>query len=262
MTRGLAGVALRRIVAIGGGLVFLGSLLYFAASFIWRFEREPSSSAGTLRPILVDLGLFTVFSLHHTLFARTPLKAWIRRTIPPELERSAYVWIASVLFIATCAWWQPVPGLAWRAGGLARTALQLIQLAAAVFTVVCARRLSVLHLAGVSQVFPGSDPARRKAGQTPSTRPASDAGGQEQGQTPLDDRGPYGLVRHPIYLGWLLMVWAAPTMNGTRLVFAFISSAYLALAIPFEERDLRATFGAAYDDYRRRVRWRMVPFVY
>jgi protein-S-isoprenylcysteine O-methyltransferase Ste14 len=58
------------------------------------------------------------------------------------------------------------------------------------------------------------------------------------------------------------MVWFAPVMTGSRLTFAIVSTAYLVIAVPFEERALRRDFGARYDDYRRRVRWRMVPGVY
>ena len=74
--------------------------------------------------------------------------------------------------------------------------------------------------------------------------------------------GPYGWVRHPIYLGWILLVFAVGTMTMTRLVFAVISSAYIVIAIPFEERTLRAHSGGAYDDYIRRVPWRLVPRIY
>jgi len=71
--------------------------------------------------------------------------------------------------------------------------------------------------------------------------------------------GPYRLVRHPIYLGWMLMVFAVPDMTWTRFVFAAVSSAYLIVAIPFEERSLVAVFGDEYVEYQRRVRWRVLP---
>jgi protein-S-isoprenylcysteine O-methyltransferase Ste14 len=51
-------------------------------------------------------------------------------------------------------------------------------------------------------------------------------------------------------------------MTGTRLVFAVVSTGYLALAIPWEERSLIDTFGAEYESYRKRVHWRMIPWVY
>jgi len=237
---------LRWIVAIGGGLVFVGSLLFFAASYLWRFDAAAPAVGSALPLIGIDLALFTGFALHHSVFARTGAKQRLQRLVPADLERSVYVWIASVIFIAVCAAWQPVPGLVWHVDGPFRHALTAIQVAAMLFTVVAARRLGVLQLAGVAQL---QSPRSSRTGGSPEP-------------VKLDDSGPYGLVRHPIYLGWLFIVWAAPTMNGTRLVFAAISTAYLALAVPFEERDLRATFGPAYDAYCRRVKWRIVPFLY
>ena len=74
--------------------------------------------------------------------------------------------------------------------------------------------------------------------------------------------GPYGWVRHPIYSGWFLLVFATSPMTGTRLLFAVTSSVYLLLAIPFEERSLLATTAGAYDQYRQRVRWKLIPGVY
>ena len=74
--------------------------------------------------------------------------------------------------------------------------------------------------------------------------------------------GVYRLVRHPLYFAWALMVFGAPTMTATRATFAVISTLYLALAIPWEERSLVDVFGSDYEQYRQRVRWRMIPFLY
>ena len=79
---------------------------------------------------------------------------------------------------------------------------------------------------------------------------------------PLRTDGLYGFVRHPVYFGWVLVVFGAPVMTMTRLTFAVISTAYLALAVPFEERSLIETFGPDYASYRKRVRWRMIPGIY
>src|SRR5689334_22705496 len=100
-----------RAFAWAGGLLFAGSLLFAAFSFGWRFQDAgPWSVEAGWRPAALDVLLFTIFALHHSLFARPPLKAWIERVWAPDLERSIYVWVASVLFIVLCAIWQPVPG--------------------------------------------------------------------------------------------------------------------------------------------------------
>jgi len=228
------------LVAIGGGLLFAGSLGYFGWQYLHGFDVRPAPDSGTAAAVAVDILLFSLFALHHSLFARTGLKAAVTRTIPASLERSVYVWIASLLFIGVCAWWQPVNGLAWHATGWKAGLLLAVQAAGSVFTLVAARHLDVLELAGVRQAL-----------HMPSRRPSG-----------LDDYGPYGLVRHPIYFAWLLLVWPAPLMNGTRLVFAAVSTIYLVVAIPYEERDLRRQFGTAYDEYSRKVPWRLVPRIY
>jgi protein-S-isoprenylcysteine O-methyltransferase Ste14 len=237
MVRASATIA-ARVVALAGGLAFVFSLVYFVWSYNVRFD-APATGTNPWRPAVVNTLLFSVFALHHSLSARAGVKAWIVRTVPAALERSTYVWISSALLGVVCASWQAVPGTIWTVDGAARVAMTVGQAVAAAMTLMAARRLDVLDLAGIRQVF--------------------DAGGARPA---VDDTGPYGLVRHPIYLAWIAFVFLAPTMNGTRLVFAAVSSAYLLIAVPFEERDLHRSFGDAYAAYARKVRWRVLPFVY
>jgi protein-S-isoprenylcysteine O-methyltransferase Ste14 len=228
--------------AWGGALLFAAALGYFLYAFLVRFGRT-APAGPVIAPLLVDLGLFSVFALHHSLFARPALKALVHRLLPLVLERSFYTWVASGLLIATCWWWQPVPGVlyvlpSWLAGiGVAAQAAGLV------LTVAGSRAIDVLDLAGVRAVL--------RAGRA---RPAT--------HVPLMTTGVYGLVRHPLYFGWALLVFGAPTMTATRMVFAVASTAYLAIAIPWEESSLIKTFGDDYRAYRTRVRWRMLPFVY
>jgi methanethiol S-methyltransferase len=97
----------------------------------------------------------------------------------------------------------------------------------------------------------------------PSTWRAFDSSiGVPHAHPRLVTSGVYAVVRHPLYFGWALLVFGAPHMTMTRAVFAVVSTLYLAVAIPWEERSLTTTFGADYEAYARRVRWRMVPFLY
>jgi protein-S-isoprenylcysteine O-methyltransferase Ste14 len=238
-----------RVFAIIGGLLFVGSLVFFGVCFGWRFAGGGVWTASEgVRPAAIDFGLFTLFALHHSIFARTGLRAWIERVFPPELERSIYVWVASLLFLIVCAAWQPVPGTLWHVAGWPRLLFWALQLAGAALAIIAARQLDTLTLAGVRQVF--------RSGEA-YLAPINNS------QPPIAlDRGPYALVRHPIYLGWFAMVWFTPAMNGTRLVFAAVSCLYLVIAMPFEERDLRRTLGDAYPKYAARVRWKLLPGLY
>jgi protein-S-isoprenylcysteine O-methyltransferase Ste14 len=225
-----------------GAALFAGSLVYFLYSYLVVFGR-PAAGSDRTAPVAIDVLLFTAFALHHSVFARTGVKAAIARVATPALERSVYTWIASLLFIGVCASWQPVSGLLYRAPGALALLGFAIQAVGIVITARSSARLDVLDLAGVRPLL------RQRDGDRPV-------------HVPLETRGLYGFVRHPLYFGWVLVTWATPHMTATRFVFAAVSTAYLVLAVPFEERALADTFGSEYDVYRARVRWRMVPFVY
>lgn len=221
---------------LGGG-VFVASLGYF----LWWYllHLDGASSAGPLAPaVLSDVTLFTVFALHHSLLARSSAKRLVSRHVPAHLERTLYVWTASMLFLGVCLLWQDVPGLLYRHTGLAAGGHWVVVVTGAWLTWRSAAIIDPLELAGLRQASGRDVPMVFKAA------------------------GPYGVVRHPIYLGWLLVVFGVPEMNGTRLTFAVVSSLYLVLAIPFEERSLVESSGGAYRDYQARVRWRLVPGVW
>jgi protein-S-isoprenylcysteine O-methyltransferase Ste14 len=230
------------VAAWSGAAIFALSLAFFLYAYVIRFG-DPAPGAGIVRPALVNLGLFTAFALHHSALARSGTKAWLQRFMPPYLERSLYTIVSSLLFITVCAAWRPVEGTLYELPGVWAAAGYAMQIAGVVLTLRGARAIDVLDLAGVRPMLLA-------------------ARGAPPRHVPLETRGVYSIVRHPIYLAWTLLVFGTPSMTGTRAVFAIVSTAYLALAIPFEERGLVNTFGHEYETYRRRVRWRMIPGVY
>jgi protein-S-isoprenylcysteine O-methyltransferase Ste14 len=147
------------------------------------------------------------------------------------------VWIAPLLFLAVCFMWQPLPGTVWEVRGPAAIVLSTLQIAGIVLTIAAARVVGVWELAGVKQPDLTQSIEFRAS-------------------------GPFGLVRHPIYLGWILMLFPMPIMTTSRLLFAVVSTAYLVAAIPLEERLLVENFGDKYRTYQSEMRWRLIPGIW
>jgi methanethiol S-methyltransferase len=219
---------------------FALSLLYSLYRYLFIFgSAAPPEPGDAALSWLVNAFLFTCFAVHHSVFARDRVKRLVTAVVPPPLERATYTLAASVLFAIVVWLWRTVPGIAWQLEGIWRWPGYMVQAAGIVLTVAAARALDVWELAGVRQ-----------------------ASGRAAGPVVLQTRGLYGFVRHPLYFAWLLVVFGAPEMTMTRLSFATISTAYLALAIPLEERALIETLGARYASYQKQVRWRMLPGIY
>jgi len=225
-----------RAIAWAGGALFVAAL---ALTGWWYVVFLGTARAGFSWPRLVfDTVLFSIFACHHSLFARPAVKTAISRVVPDRLIRSVYVWTASLLLMIVCLFWQPVGGVLYAHGGLAAWLHAVVQLTGLAVIALAVRVIDPLELAGIHQAAETAAPGDLKI------------------------IGPYHLVRHPIYLGWMLIVFGAARMTGDRVAFATISSAYLVVAVPWEEASLRRVFGAEYDRYARLVRWRIVPGIW
>ena len=220
--------------------LFAASLGYFLYAYLLTFGVIHRVESSAWRPALINFALFTIFALHHSLFARAGIKRAITNLVPPPVERALYSFVASVLFLLVCAFWQPMSGVLYALSGPWRWLGYGAQVAGLVLTVASSRALDVLDLSGLRQVL------NARAGG--ATAPHA-----------LETGGVYGMVRHPLYLGWALFVFGAPDMTLTRFSFAAISTAYLAVAIPFEESGLVRTFGSDYEAYRTRRTVAHVP---
>src|SRR5262249_8743498 len=139
-----------------------------------------------LIPIIWNVVVFSVFALHHSLFARTGLRERIARAAG-SLERSVYVWISSILLILVCALWEPIPGLVWQfTSPPVVILLYALHVAGIVLSIASAAAIDIWVLSGVNQIYPRS--INRRDDDFRST-------------------GLYGIVRHPIYSGWFLTVF-------------------------------------------------------
>jgi hypothetical protein len=219
-----------------GGAWFVASLALTAWWYATSLGRVKPFAGW--RPLAYDAILFSVFALHHSALARRATQAAVLRIVPDRMLRSVYVWTASLLLILVCLLWRPIGGDLFHAAGPRAFVHAVVQLSGLSLIVLSVRAIDALDLAGIR-------------------RPGAGAPGGA-----LQSHGPYRLVRHPLYLGWMLIVFGAAHMTGDRLAFATITSLYLVIAIPWEERSLERTFGDAYRRYKGEVRWRAIPYVF
>ena len=228
--------ALAVVYAWGAGTVFVGSLGYFLDFYFVTLGRGPAAAApAAWRAVAVDTTLVALFAVHHSVMARAGAKRWLERHLPAPLERATFVWAASLLLVLLCAAWQDLPGQLYGMSGAWAWALRGVQLAGLAAIAGATRALHAFDLAGIRQVQAARRPdAGRPPEETPGER--------------LEIGGAYRLVRHPVYLGWNLLLFAEPVMTVDCLLFATLALVYLVAAVPFEERSLRAEFGPAYDE--------------
>ena len=255
---------LKRLLVFAYGLicyaVFFATYLY-AVGFVGNLfvpRTIDGPPAGSLvAGVVVDLALLLAFAVQHSVMARSGFKRWITRTIPQAAERSTYVLASSLALIALFAFWRPLGGTVWAVEDPAAVA-GLYTLFAGGWLLVLVSTFLINHfdLFGLRQVW------LQLRGQpytsTQATRTAiTDADGTYViSSLPT---GPYRLVRHPLYVGWLFAFWATPTMTATHLLFAIATTGYILIAIQLEERDLIASLGEAYREYRQRVPM-LIPF--
>jgi methanethiol S-methyltransferase len=219
-------------------VVFLATFLY-AIGFVCNLYVPRSLDGPPVAPLatslMVDLGLLVLFALQHSVMARPAFKNWWTRLIPEPAERSTYVLASSVALILLFAFWQPLGGVVWSVT-LPTAVIVLYSLCAFGWLLVLVSTFLINHfdLFGLRQIWlylRNESYTHLKFG------------------TP----GPYRLVRHPLYVGWLFAFWATPAMTLTHLLFALATTGYILVAIQLEERDLVSHLGSQYSDYRKRV---------
>ena len=196
---------------------------------------EPLASS-----IFIDLLLVGVFALQHSVMARPAFKAVWTRIVPKPIERSTYVYASCLVVALLILAWRPIDLVVWQApAGLWSGVLTALCVVGWFMVPTVSLMIDHFDLFGTRQVW-------------------IHLRGREYTALPFHTPMLYGLIRHPLYVGWAIAFWATPTMTLGHLVFAASMTLYMVLASLVEERDLVAYFGRAYQDYQRRVP-RFVP---
>lgn len=233
---------MKKLLALLCGVVaylfFFGTFLY-AIGFVGSVAVPKSIDTGAAAPaaeaILTDCALLSLFAVQHSVMARRSFKKQWTRVVSWHVERSTFV-IAASAVLALLLWqWRPIPAKVW---DLSETTLGSV-LSVTFWIGWCILLISTFlinhfELFGLQQVwayFRGAE----------FHRP--------------DFKAPafYRVVRHPIYLGFVIAFWSAPVMTVGHLLFSVATTGYILVGIYFEERDLIAGYGQHYREYRARV---------
>ena len=239
---------LKRILFFAYGslsyLIFLGTFLY-AICFIGNFGVPRTlDGVATGSPGLsfaIDAGLLALFAMQHSIMARKWFKDWWTRIVPRVIERSTYVLCSSLALLLLFTQWRPLGGMIWSVEDpVGQLVLRVLFAFGWGLVLVSTFLINHFDLFGLRQVwlYLLNRPYTTLRFATP---------------------GPYRLVRHPLYVGWFFAFWMTPVMTLAHLLFSVATTAYILLAIQFEERDLVREHGEAYEEYRRSVPM-LVPF--
>ena len=229
-------------------VLFLGTILY-AIAFVGGLPAPKTIDSGPAGPLVPSLVinalLLGLFAIQHSVMARPAFKKWWTRFVPHAVERTTYVLLASLILVLLFWQWRAMPEPVWSvthpAGVMVLHGIFWLGWALVFFSTFLINHFELFGLHQVINNLTGrSMPAPRF-------------------RTPLY----YKFVRHPIYLGFVIAFWAAPTMTIGHLLFASATTAYILIGIQLEERDLIDLFGDEYRRYRDRVSmlmpWRKSP---
>jgi methanethiol S-methyltransferase len=218
--------------------MFLLVYLYFAG-FVGNFWVPKSIDSGTPGPlgvaVAINLGLVALFGLQHSIMARPAFKRIWTRIVPQPIERSTYVLASNLVLILLMWLWQPIDAPIWNfTSGFSYWLLMALFVFGWLLVPTVAMMLNAFDLFGTRQVW------LHFKGKPYTSLPFG---------TPML----YKVIRHPLYIGWMLAFWATPSMSLGHLIFAATLSGYMIAATFVEERDLANHFGAQYEDYQRMV---------
>ncbi len=217
-------------------VIFLGVFLYalgFMANLLVPKSIDIGESPLALSAVVINLGLLALFAIQHSVMARPTFKNWWTKIVPQSVERSTYVLASNICLIALFVLWQPMPTIVWDVQNtIGRVALWAMFAFGWGLVLVTTFLINHFDLFGLRQVW-----LRWR--------------GKPYTQVGFVQPAVYRLVRHPLYVGWMIAFWATPTMTIGHTLFAAVTTVYMLVAIQLEERNLIEEHGEKYATYRK-----------
>lgn len=213
-----------------------GIVALIAVSFgAYDFHLSPKLTGTVAGAAVVGTLLVGLFGVQHTIMARVGFKRRWSRVVGADLERSIFVALSGLLMLLILWGWQPLPGTVWRVGDpVLAGAVRALQGAGWAYLFAATFTIGHFDLFGVAR------PWRALVGRPePAER--------------FTERLMYRFDRHPIMSGVMIGLWCTPHMRVDLLLLAVIFTAYIAVGVAIEERELVRTHGATYRSYRERV---------
>lgn len=217
---------------------FLLTFIYFAgflANMGVPKSVDSGPPTGLAYALLINTGLIGLFAIQHTIMARPWFKKWWNRFLPNYLERSTFVLIAGSILLMIFAFWKPIPTIVWNVENpLGRALAYGFFLLGWVLVVHSSFLINHFDLFGLRQVYL----FYRNRAYSP---------------VPFKGHSLYKRVRHPMMLGFIITLWATPTMTVGHLLFSLELTLYIFMGLKFEERDLMRHYGRDYLEYRKKT---------
>jgi methanethiol S-methyltransferase len=219
-------------------IVFFFTFLY-AIGFVEGRVVPKTIDTGPVVPLTealaVNLLLMSLFAVQHSVMARRQFKEWWTQYVPKSVERSTYVLLASLALVLLFWQWRPIPTVLWQVTDpQIATAIMGLSFTGWLLVLTSTFLINHFELFGLHQV-------------------ANNLVGRDMPAVRFKTPVLYKVVRHPIYLGFIIAFWAAPVMTLGHALFAAVTTTYILVGIALEERDLIETFGDEYRHYRERV---------
>jgi methanethiol S-methyltransferase len=227
------------VYGIAAYLLFFAAIVY-GIGFVGNLVVPKGIDDGPVGPmaaaIAVDVALLLLFAVQHNVMARPRFKEWWAQFVPPAIERSTFVALASLILLLLYWQWRPLPAVVWHVdNAVGRGILWAIYFTGWGIVFYSSFLIDHFELFGLKQVW-------------------ASFRGCEYVSSAFSERSLYRWVRHPLMLGFILAFWAAPTMSQGRLLFAVVTTLWILISIQIEERDLVTLIGEPYRRYRTRTR--------